>query len=166
MELLVEKVKGYYYDKLYQSMDENYQDYAISQHGHIYDLLARNKKYAKQGCEAYGVYNMQQAFMLAGSSFQVIDKDAVDAVVPYGEGAELIAELSSTGSQASGQYLRNWLERARPYTVSLYANERKSLEDSDGLYALTDAGILVLQPGNYDKDFGVTLEGKPEDYFL
>ena len=155
-----------YYKQLYSSMPSGYQDTGVSEGRTLFDLLSVNKKYADEDCEGYGNYSLNQAFKLAGDLFQVIDKDTADAVVPYGEGAELIAELSSKGGQISGKYLRNWLERVRPYTVSLYAYERNSLENSGGLYALTDAGILVLQPGNYDKDFGVTLEGKPEDYFL
>ena len=156
---------GYYYHALYQSMTQGYQDTSVDKGCTLFDLLSVNTKYADEDCECSGEYTLNQAFKLAGNLFQVIDKDAVDAVVPWGAGEKLIAELSSKGQYISGQYLRDWLERARPYSVSLYAYERNTLEKSGGLRTLTDAGILVLQPWHYDKNFGTTLDANADGFF-
>ena len=49
-------------------------------------------------------------------------------IVPYGEGRQIILELGQIDPQRDLAKLYALLERAKPYTVSLYSWQRSKLE--------------------------------------
>ena len=147
---------GYFYRKLYREMSENYQDTAVPNETYtLFSLLSDNEAFADEDCECCGSYCLNQAFALAGGQFTVFDENTEDVVVPYGEGQRLIAELCSHPDDLS--FLKDWKERAKPYTVSLYQYQKRQL-GSDGLSMVS--GVLVLQPGCYDDRTGLVTEQK------
>ena len=121
----------------------------------LFSLLSGNTQYRGDGSEWDESYIMAQAFKKAGTLFQVFDNDTVDVLVPYGEGVKIIADLSRLGIQPNASDLSALLERAKPYTISLYENQKKQL-GTDGLYDV--GGILILRPGYYDENTGLTLK--------
>lgn len=146
----------WYYRKLYDNMiseEGNIQDYILSdEQDSLFSLLAINRKhYAKNA----GRYFMNQAYKTAGSIFEVFDESNYDAVVPYGKGAELIDELEQERFPTIA-YLKDWTQRAKPYTVSLYNYQVKQLYG----HIREVNGVLVLTKDAYDEHLGVAIKNE------
>lgn len=152
-----------YYSYLYLGMAEGARDYPAQEHGSLFDLLSVNCKYAESqpGGERYGLH---QAFALAGGLFEVFDQETSDVLVPYGEGRALIEALSAPGVPSDPRRQRELLERAKPYTVSLYQFQLELLERRGGLVPFWDGAVLALQPTFYDSETGLVTEPNPMRY--
>lgn len=98
---------------------------------------------------------MNQAYKTAGSIFEVFDESNYDAVVPYGKGAELIDELEQERFPTIA-YLKDWTQRAKPYTVSLYNYQVKQLYG----HIREVNGVLVLTKDAYDEHLGVAIKNE------
>ena len=59
---------------------------------------------------------------------------------------------------------RELLERAKPYTVSLYQFQLELLEQRGGLVPFWDGAVLALQPTFYDSETGLVTEPNPMRY--
>ena len=154
-ELTSDEAVSFFYQRLYQNMSEGYQDFfPPKKRASLFSLLSDNAAYANIGSECYGRYCLNQAFQTAGILFQVFDEETETVVVPFGEGEELIAELSAEGEHPEPRFLTDWLKRVKPYTVSIYEYQKKALSYG-GLYSISD--ILVLQPSHYDEKVGLVL---------
>lgn len=152
----------YYYQKLYREMPAGFQDYSIKgKHYSIFSLMSDNGHFMDDRTEAYGCYYLNQAFRMAGELFQVYDEDSVDVLVPYGEGRTVIADLGSGRAARDMEYRRQCLERAKPYTVSLYLYQLRQLEQKHGLMPVRDGddSILALTEEFYDEEIGFSLNG-------
>ena len=165
--LASDKAIRYYYDKLYSSHGGHFQDYVIENGSFkgvsIFDLLSENTEYYDEDCRFDDEYYLNQAFKIAGSLFQVFDENTEDIVVPYGEGRVLIEELACVGEHPSGEFLRGWLQRVKPYTISLYDEQLRRLNRMGGVYSI--GGILVLQPEFYDeKMLGFSINNSELDF--
>lgn len=161
-DLSSDEAIGYYYRRLYQEMPEGFQDYRIKDKRYtVFSLLADNSYFSDDRAEAHGTYFLNQAFQLAGKLFQVYDEDSVDVIVPYGEGRAVIADLGSDRAGRDLVYRQNCLERAKPYTVSLYQYQLRQLEQKHGLLPIRegDDSIWVLTEGFYDQETGFSLAG-------
>ena len=148
----------YYYYHLFNTINkiEGYQDYTLSKYKpSLYSLLSDNSHYANSDSECYGIYCMNQAFRTAGSLFRVFDDDTETVVVPFGEGKNLITELASHGNRPDPAFLAGWLERVKPYTVSIYGYQKKALSQG-GISSIAD--ILVLQPSFYHDELGLVMD--------
>ena len=155
-DLTSDSAIAYYYKCLYGKMAEGYQDGAVPElRQTLFSLLSDNPSYANEDNNSYGKFFLLQAFRTAGNAFHVFDKDTQTAVVPFMEGEELIAEAAAWQYPPNDTVLSDWLERAKPYTVTLYEFQKKKLVQN-GMYAIY--GIPILQPFQYDDDTGVTLE--------
>lgn len=145
-----------YYEKLYAEMyaeSRDFQNFAVKGAGKsILDLLSGNTGLADQDLPFHDKYSLNQAFKLAGSLFHVFDDDTVDAVVPYGKGARLIAELISNPNPDPG-WLVKWSQQIKPYTVSLYDYQVEKFADM--LYSKN--GILILREEAYNSETGLKL---------
>lgn len=147
-----------YYRKLYGNMRENYQDYALDKpRTTLFDLLSYNTAFYDE--DAAGMFLMNQAFKLAGSRFEVFDSSTRDVVVPYGEGVDLIAELAGR-DRPDPAFLADWVRRARTCTVAVYDWQLKALGNAVTEYS----GAAVLDPAFYDKDTGLSLRPKGNDF--
>lgn len=126
-DLSSDKAIGYYYRKLYRSMPGGFQDFYVKgKNVAVYELLSLNPKYWDNNSPFRGTFMLTQAFRLAGTLFEVFDENTRDVVVPYGEGAALIAELSGHESPDPA-FLAQWLRRAKAYTVSIYDYQVQAL---------------------------------------
>ncbi|MGG2134743.1 CRISPR-associated helicase Cas3' [Bacillus sp. S2(2024)] len=95
------------------------------------------------------------SYKTAAEHFHVIENSTTSVIVPYDEGKEIIAELSSNASIAD---LTRLLRKAQQYTINLYRYELEQLAKNDGLVSYLDGKILVLKEGAYDTEFGFNLE--------
>ncbi len=146
-----------YYKNLYSGMEGKAQDYPREKKPSLFDLLSVNDAYAagQPGMEQFGLH---QAFKEAGAAFQVFDQDTTDVLVPYGEGAKIIAELGSAAVRQDWKKQKELLEQAKPYTVSLYQYQLELLEKQHGLTAYLDGAVLALNPEFYSDETGLILE--------
>lgn len=159
-DLTSDKAICEYYRRLYASMEENYQDFSIKKKRMtLFDLLAYNVDRCDSNREHTARFCMTQAFKLAGSMFQVFDNENHDLVVPYGKGADLIAELAGRLAPDTA-FLMDWNKRAKPYTVSAYDYQLRQLGNAAAEYS----GIRVLSPGFYDEDTGLRIGTMQNDF--
>ncbi|MCF0230176.1 MAG: CRISPR-associated helicase Cas3' [Parasporobacterium sp.] len=124
----------------------------------ILDLLSLNMKWhnpclSKDYCKK-NEYSAQ-AFKTAGKLFEVIDNHTINVIVPYNEDADnIIKELCS---EIPADRVNAILRKAQKYTVSIYQNTNKKLNDSNGIYRVP-CGAIVLEKEFYCEDFGITTE--------
>jgi CRISPR-associated endonuclease/helicase Cas3 len=156
-----------YYQLLYGNMDEGYQDFSVQKGKRkltLLSLLSDNSSFYDEDSPFAGQCQLNQAFRLAGSRFTVFDQDTTDVIVPYREGEQYITELGSVNPQHQPQRFAQLLEAAKPYTVSLYAYQRKKLEDEGALVPLWGGSVLVLQEGHYDNKTGLVTQSGEKRY--
>lgn len=138
-------------------MPSGAQDYPTGDRTTLFDLLSVNDKYAagQPGFERFGLH---QAFALAGRQFQVFSQETTDILVPYEEGEALIAELCSSAVRYWPDLQKELLDKAKPFTISVYRLQREQLERQSGLMSLLDGTVLALAPSFYDLETGLTPE--------
>lgn len=153
-----EAIKTYYQD-LYAEMTQGSQDYPLPKlKTSLFQLLSCNGQ-AEGHCDTASRYLLVQGFRTAGEQFRVFEDNTVDVVTPYGEGKKLIEALGSQFAVWNLEERRKLLRDASRFTISLYEYERKKLADCGGIYSLYGGEILVLQPGFYSDQTGLTSYG-------
>lgn len=151
---------AYYYNRFYGAMPRGAQDYYLPRERvSVFSLLSDNRKYWDDASPFYARFMLNQAFGTAGRAFTVFDSDTFDVVVPYGEGRALIEELASHPA-SDISFLRQWVKRAKAYTVSLYSYQMRELSNVIGEYS----GVYVLPPEYYDENIGFKM--KPGQFEL
>lgn len=142
-----------YYHKLYADMKRGYQDYVLERpRTTLFELLSGNYTLYDETAPYAGQYFLNQAFRLAGNRFQVFDNNTRDLIVPYGEGAELIKELTAR-KYPDPAFLTSWERRARAYTVCVYDWQMKALGN-----AVTEhLGVAILADGFYNEASGLSI---------
>lgn len=153
-----------YYRSLYSELPRGAQDYPIKKLGvSLYGLLSRNSGARKPGVPAY---TLGQAFKTAGEAFQVFDDCTQDVLVPYGEGEALIARMCGEEAIQKARYDLAFrgalLQKAAPFTVSLFDYQLRQLAAAGNLVTLWDGAVQALQPEGYSARFGAVLGGADE----
>lgn len=154
---------GYYYRRLYASMDERYQDLVISEGRTIFSLLSDNLRYANDESTHSHKFFLRQAFAIAGSQFKVFDSSTVDLLVPYGKGKEIIVELCSERAIRNITYMSSLLEQAKHYTISIFDAQRKQLERLGALVCLCENRVLALREEFYDEKTGLCFSNQERE---
>ena len=126
----------------------------------VSNLLARNgkRKGKADGFVSTRRLVLRQSFQEAYSGFEVIPDATRPLLVPFMEGAELIAAL------AGGHGMREeiaLLRRAQAYSVSVYEQGFAGLYRDGALYPVGESGAIALEEGYYDAECGLT-EGRRE----
>lgn len=156
--LQADEAISYYYKNLYRNMKGRYQDFVIpKEKSSIFELLSLNLDYS-QGCIEADKYFLKQAFKTAGESFKVFDRDTFDVIVPYKDGASLIAEICSEKAMYDISYTRQQIRAAAGYTVAIYSYQLETLKDYEGIVYLEDWGLYIVNPDFYDDDLGIVTE--------
>ena len=148
-----------YYTTLYRDLDEGCTGFPVKGDT-IFNLLSINQSHCNEACS----FTLQQAFKTAGSLFEVFDDSSIDAIVPYGKGADLIVGLYSTRAQHDYGYRRQLIAEAKNYTVTVYRYQQEKLEKANGLHWLYDNSIAVLNLAHYDKNTGFTMNQANFDF--
>ncbi|NLO72487.1 MAG: CRISPR-associated helicase/endonuclease Cas3, partial [candidate division WS1 bacterium] len=139
LDLCLPEVFTRYYSRLYQLADPARFDYQRTQ-----DALVR----------ALGARDFAEVARL----YQVIKQDAINVLVPYAQAPfpKLVAEARQSG------LTREWVQHARPYTVSLFRPRAKEtvwsyLEPIRVAYTGEEAEdwFIYLEAEHYDKRRGL-----------
>ncbi|MFC4598225.1 CRISPR-associated helicase Cas3' [Cohnella hongkongensis] len=91
----------------------------------------------------------------AAEHFNVIENLTTSAIVPYGRGEEIIAELTGGGTIDN---LSQLLREAQQYTVNLFRYQCDLLTSNNGWVKLLDGKVFALKEKAYNKEFGVDIE--------
>lgn len=156
----------YYYRCLYQSMDQEAQDYPLGKgNATLFNLLSLNSGFADEDCDGLADYCLYQAFQRAGQAFAVFDEDTTDVLVPYGDGRRLIEALCSQRAEQDTAYRQALLKQAGNYSVSLYQYQKKRLEQLGALQPLCGGCALALQENYYHEITGLKAEENPQAFW-
>ena len=99
---------------------------------------------------------LMQSFKSAGRAFQAIDAPTHAVIVPYGEGAELIAKLCG---EWDPKEMHRTLQKAQRYSVNVFPNVWDKLQKENALHeTIEGSGIYYLKERYYNKEFGLSLD--------
>ena len=150
----------FYYHWLFQKELQDIQDGPVLAEGRktsLFALLSANDDFVDaKACPDCWKYLLAQAFRTAGKAFSVFGGDTADVLVPYGEGKKLILALGELRPPYDLPQVQALLEKAKPYTVSVYPWQKEALENRRALIPLCGGSILALQEGYYDPVIGLT----------
>mgnify|MGYP002754038419 FL=1 len=154
-----EAMKRYFEYYFYQRSDEMAYSVKNSATGSLLDWLSDN------ALNPYGEKNnkrskplplLMQSFKSAGRAFQAIDAPTQAVIVPYGEGAELIAELCG---EWNPKEMHRTLQKAQRYSVNVFPNVWDKLQKENALHeTIEGSGIYYLKERYYTKEFGLSLD--------
>ena len=106
---------------------------------------------------------LMQSFKSAGRIFQVIDAPTHAVIVPYGEGAELIAQLCG---EWDPKEMYDAKKKAQRYSVNVFPNVWGKLQKENALHeTIEGSGIYYLKERHYNDEFGLSLDETSEMTF-
>ena len=159
----MERYFEYYF---YQRSDEMSYSVKNSATGSLLDWLSDN------ALNPYGEKNnkrskplplLMQSFKSAGRAFQAIDAPTHAVIVPYGEGAELIAKLCG---EWDPKEMYRTLQKAQRYSVNVFPNVWDKLQKENALHeTIEGSGIYYLDERYYNDEFGLSLDETSEMTF-
>lgn len=165
-DLLSQKAMERYY-KYYFYERRNQMNYTLSKENSdksMYDILsgnnaADNEYNSRNGCKSKLM--LKQAFKTAGNEFQVIDQNTTGIIVPYGEGEEIITLINGDCSLSQ---LKQYLKRAQQFSVNLFEQDRRKLEEKGALIGLKNNAVIALRKEFYWDDIGVAFDNAPMEF--
>ena len=159
----MERYFEYYF---YQRSDEMSYSVKNSATGSLLDWLSDN------ALNPYGEKNdkrskplplLMQSFKSAGRAFQAIGAPTHAVIVPYGEGAELIAKLCG---EWDPKEMHRTLQKAQRYSVNVFPNVWDKLQKESALHeTIEGSGIYYLNERYYNDEFGLSLDETSEMIF-
>ena len=160
----MERYFEYYF---YQRNDEMSYSVKNSATGSLLDWLSDN------ALNPYGEKNnkrskplplLMQSFKSAGRAFQAIDAPTHAVIVPYGEGAELIAKLCG---EWNPKEMYDAKKKAQRYSVNVFPNVWDKLQKENALHeTIEGSGIYYLKERHYNDEFGLSLDETSDMTFL
>lgn len=124
----------------------------------LFDLLADNPNHIKRP-EFKGRYFFNQAFKTAGELFEVFDENTTDIIVPYNEQADqVIADLFSQKAAHDYGFLKECIERAKPYTIHIFKHQYMKLMEYGMLLSDKQNRFLALNKQYYHAETGLIME--------
>ena len=152
----MERYFEYYF---YQRNDEMSYSVKNSATGSLLDWLSDN------ALNPYGEKNnkrskplplLMQSFKSAGRAFQAIDAPTRAVIVPYGEGAKLIAKLCG---EWDPKEMYDAKKKAQRYSVNVFPNVWDKLQKENALHeTIEGSGIYYLKERYYNDEFGLSLD--------
>lgn len=159
----MERYFEYYF---YQRSDEMSYSVKNSTTGSLLDWLSDN------ALNPYGEKNnkrskplplLMQSFKSAGRAFQAIDVPTHAVIVPYGEGAELIAKLCGAWNPKE---MYDAKKKAQRYSVNVFPKVWDKLQKENALHeTIEGSGIYYLNERYYNDEFGLSLDETSEMTF-
>jgi len=106
--------------------------------------------------------NLEFSFKSAASKFKLIENDTISIIVPYDDEAKSLIDVLEEN------FDREILNKLNQYTVNLYENEVKKLEERGRIRSLKNLeDILILSKDCfYDKNFGIIIPDEDEVLML
>lgn len=165
-DLASDEAITYYYSAFYADMNDKAQDYPLPElKTTILDLISENNRFSANGGIELESFCLRQAFKTAGQAFSVFDEDIVDVLVPYGKGAQLIAQMCGNRCARDTEYCASLLKEATGFTVSLYRYQFQQLETQGALISVCNDCALALQPEYYDDQVGLKTDHKNNSFW-
>ena len=159
-------MKRYFEYYFYQRSDEMSYSVKNSTTGSLLDWLSDN------ALNPYGEKNnkrskplplLMQSFKSAGRAFQTIDAPTHAVIVPYGEGAELIAKLCG---EWDPKEMYDAKKKSQRYSVNVFPNVWDKLQKENALHeTIEGSGIYYLNERYYNDEFGLSLDETSEMTF-
>lgn len=112
-------------------------------------------------------YILRYPFKKAGCLFKVFDDNTIDVIVPYKEGAHIIAQLRNM-MQFEFHEIDKLLKEAKSYTISIFQWQKDKLMEYGYLETCCDNRIFLLSPKVYNDQYGLgeIEEQRVEDLIL
>ena len=159
----MERYFEYYF---YQRSDEMSYSVKNSTTGSLLDWLsdnALNPYGEKNNKRSKALPLLMQSFKSAGCVFQAIDAPTHAVIVPYGEGAELIAKLCG---EWDPKEMYDAKKKAQRYSVNVFPNVWDKLQKENALHeTIEGSGIYYLKERYYNDEFGLSLDETSEMTF-
>lgn len=160
----MERYFEYYF---YQRSDEMVYSIQNSATGSLLDWLSDNALnfYSEKNNKRSKQFPLlMQSFKSAGRVFQAIDAPTHAVIVPYGEGAELIAKLCG---EWNPQEMYHTLQKAQRYSVNVFPKVWDKLQKENALHeTIEGSGIYYLKERHYNDEFGLSLDETSDMTFL
>ena len=156
-----EAMKRYFEYYFYQRSDEMLYSVKNSETGSLLDWLSDNKNNPGGNININNrrtgkIQLLMQSFKSAGRAFQAIDAPTHAVIVPYGEGAELIAKLCG---EWDPKEMYDAKKKAQRYSVNVFPNVWDKLQKENALYeTIEGSGIYYLNERYYNDEFGLSLD--------
>ena len=163
-----EAMKRYFEYYFYQRSDEMLYSVKNSATGSLLDWLSDNKNNPGSNININNrrtgkIQLLMQSFKSAGRAFQAIDAPTHAVIVPYGEGAELIAKLCG---EWDPKEMYDAKKKAQRYSVNVFPNVWDKLQKENALYeTIEGSGIYYLNERYYNDEFGLSLDETSEMIF-
>lgn len=159
----MERYFEYYF---YQRSDEMVYSIQNSVTGSLLDWLSDNalNSYSEKNNKRSKQFPLlMQSFKSAGRAFQAIDAPTHAVIVPYDEGAELIAKLCG---EWNPQEMYHTLQKAQRYSVNVFPKVWDKLQKENALHeTIEGSGIYYLKERHYNDEFGLSLDETSEMTF-
>ncbi|MCY7295734.1 CRISPR-associated helicase Cas3' [Alteromonas sp. a30] len=159
--------KEYYYNR---SNDMAYPIGDKTSMDNLLDLLSNRKRcLVPDSREKHKkVPLMRHAFMDAGKQFEAIDAPTRALIIEHGKGVEIISELLSVAKEFNATRFYELLRSAQQYSVNVFPNVWKQLEQENAIEEIQGEGIFYLTERYYHEAFGLSTEvvGKMSDFSL
>ena len=161
----MERYFEYYF---YQRSDEMSYSVKNSTTGSLLDWLSDNKNNPGGNININNrrtgkIQLLMQSFKSAGRAFQAIDAPTHAVIVPYGEGAELIAKLCG---EWDPKEMYDAKKKAQRYSVNVFPNVWNKLQKENALHeTIEGSGIYYLNERYYNDEFGLSLDETSEMTF-
>ena len=160
----MERYFEYYF---YQRSDEMVYLIQNSATGSLLDWLSDNalNPYSEKNNKRSKQFPLlMQSFKSAGRAFQAIDAPTHAVIVPYDEGAELIAKLCG---EWNPQEMYHTLQKAQRYSVNVFPKVWDKLQKENALHeTIEGSGIYYLKERHYNDEFGLSLDETSDMTFL
>ena len=163
-----EAMKRYFEYYFYQRSDEMLYSVKNSATGSLLDWLSDNKNNPGGNININNrrtgkIQLLMQSFKSAGRAFQAIDAPTHAVIVPYGEGAELIAKLCG---EWDPKEMYDAKKKAQRYSVNVFPNVWGKLQKENALHeTIEGSGIYYLKERHYNDEFGLSLDETSEMTF-
>lgn len=161
---VMERYYQYYFYKRADIM--NYpisSNSVIGRSDNLFELLSTNTKSIQEFYrinQSYPRLVLRQSFMAAAKSFEVIDAPTRGVIVPYKEGAGVIADLCGA-ENLEKQY--KLLKSAQMYSVNIFPNMLDKLFMKKIIHEVQNgAGIFYLDRQYYNDDTGISVSAVSE----
>ncbi|MEG1825330.1 MAG: CRISPR-associated helicase Cas3', partial [Cloacibacillus sp.] len=154
--LSLENISRYFRYYFYARHEEmRYNVNTADRDDNLFNLLSLNAK-----TKTPPARKLRQAFATAGNLFNVIEAPTKGVIVQYGEGKELVDQLTVNTDSAE---VKKLLHRSQRFSVNVYPYQLDALVKSGGVYKQSICGasgaeVWILAAEFYSDEFGLSTE--------
>ncbi|MDD9147997.1 CRISPR-associated helicase Cas3' [Sporolactobacillus sp. CQH2019] len=148
-----------FFTEMNTKLDFNLPDLGLTMTQLLY--ASRDSSYLKAYKETHNSKTLPLVLLsslrTAAENFYVIKNMTKSVIVPYSEGENLIVQL---GSARSIDDLGGLLRKAQHYSINVYDQELRQLEQEGQLAFYLDGQVLALKESAYSNEYGLDIKGE------